>query len=147
MKISNIVLDPQKNLFLQLCATLGTTGACAFDKLTELGPICKEEEMWLHVDAAYAGSAFVCPEFRTFMAGIEYADSLAFNPSKWLLVHFDCTAMWVRNSRSLHKTFNVDPLYLQHENSGLFPFKVSHICIIQGASASFRLILSKKVQF
>jgi hypothetical protein len=54
----------------------------------------KEEEMWLHVDAAYAGSAFVCPEFRTWMAGIEYADSLAFNPSKWLMVHFDCTAMW-----------------------------------------------------
>ena len=52
------------------------------------------EEMWLHVDAAYAGSAFVCPEFRTWMTGIEYADSLAFNPSKWLLVHFDCTAMW-----------------------------------------------------
>ena len=54
----------------------------------------KEEEMWLHVDSAYAGSAFVCPEFRTFMDGIEYADSIAFNPSKWLMVHFDCTAMW-----------------------------------------------------
>ena len=54
----------------------------------------KEEQMWLHVDAAYAGSAFVCPEFRTWMSGIEFADSLAFNPSKWLLVHFDCTAMW-----------------------------------------------------
>lgn len=54
----------------------------------------KEEEMWLHVDAAYAGSAFVCPEFRSFMDGIEYADSIAFNPSKWLMVHFDCTAMW-----------------------------------------------------
>jgi histidine decarboxylase len=50
--------------------------------------------MWFHVDAAYAGSAFVCPEYRTWMTGIEYADSLAFNPSKWLLVHFDCTAMW-----------------------------------------------------
>ena len=54
----------------------------------------KEEEMWLHVDAAYAGSAFVCPEFRSLMDGIEYADSIAFNPSKWLMVHFDCTAMW-----------------------------------------------------
>ena len=78
----------------------------------------REEEMWLHIDAAYAGSAFVCPEFRGWMEGIEYADSLAFNPSKWLMVHFDCTAMWVRNSRSLHRTFNVDPLYLQHENTG-----------------------------
>jgi histidine decarboxylase len=51
--------------------------------------------MWLHVDAAYAGSAFVCPEFRTWLTGIEFADSMAFNPSKWMLVHFDCTAMWL----------------------------------------------------
>jgi len=101
-----------------LCASLGTTGACAFDNLQEVGPICKEEQMWLHVDAAYAGSAFVCPEFRRWMKGIEYIDSFAFNPSKWLMVHFDCTAMWVKNSRSLHRTFNVEPLYLQHENTG-----------------------------
>merc|ERR1711971_1134253 len=102
-----------------VCATLGTTGACAFDNLQEIGPICQEEQLWLHVDAAYAGSAFVCPEFRGWMKGIEFADSIAFNPSKWLMVHFDCTAMWVKNSRSLHRTFNVEPLYLQHENSGL----------------------------
>jgi glutamate/tyrosine decarboxylase-like PLP-dependent enzyme len=50
--------------------------------------------LWLHIDAAYAGSAFICPEFRGWMKGIEYADSFAFNPSKWLMVHFDCTAMW-----------------------------------------------------
>ena len=48
----------------------------------------------MHVDAAYAGAAMCCPEFRYLMAGIEYADSFVFNPSKWLLVHFDCTAMW-----------------------------------------------------
>ena len=97
-----------------MCATLGTTGACAFDNLEELGPICKSglecniilhkrqallftgksEKMWLHIDAAYAGSAFICPEYQTYLRGIEYADSIAFNPSKWLMVHFDCTAMW-----------------------------------------------------
>ncbi|KAG1689121.1 Histidine decarboxylase [Nymphon striatum] len=76
-----------------VCGTLGTTGACAFDNLEEIGPICKKEDMWIHVDAAYAGSAFTCPEFRVFMKGIEYADSFTFNPSKWLMVHFDCTAM------------------------------------------------------
>ncbi|KAG8234697.1 hypothetical protein J437_LFUL015351 [Ladona fulva] len=102
-----------------LCATLGTTGACSFDNLKELGPICREERLWLHVDAAYAGTAFICPEFRGWLAGVEYVDSIAFNPSKWMMVHFDCTAMWVRNSGALHRTFNVDPLYLQHENSGL----------------------------
>ncbi|XP_034255895.1 histidine decarboxylase isoform X2 [Thrips palmi] len=102
-----------------LCVTLGTTGACAFDNLMELGPICKEERLWLHVDAAYAGTAFICPEFRGWLAGIQFADSIAFNPSKWMMVHFDCTAMWVKNSNALHRTFNVEPLYLQHENSGL----------------------------
>ncbi|XP_031616501.1 histidine decarboxylase isoform X2 [Contarinia nasturtii] len=102
-----------------VCATLGTTGACAFDNLNEIGDICMEHKIWLHVDAAYAGSAFICPEYRIWLKGIEKADSIAFNPSKWLMVHFDCTAMWVKNSCALHRTFNVEPLYLQHENSGL----------------------------
>jgi len=52
-------------------------------------------DLWLHVDMAYAGSAFICPEFRHWFKGVERANSLAFNPSKWLMVHFDCTAMWV----------------------------------------------------
>uniref|UniRef100_A0A182NZH2 Histidine decarboxylase n=1 Tax=Anopheles epiroticus TaxID=199890 RepID=A0A182NZH2_9DIPT len=102
-----------------VCATLGTTGACAFDHLDEIGDVCASYNIWLHVDAAYAGSAFICPEFRVWLKGIEKADSIAFNPSKWLMVHFDCTAMWVKNSAALHRTFNVAPLYLQHENSGL----------------------------
>lgn len=102
-----------------VCVTLGTTGACAFDNLLEIGPIARQEEVWVHVDAAYAGTAFICPEFRKWLDGIEYAQSLAFNPSKWMLTHFDCTAMWVRNSSALHRTFNVEPLYLRHENSGL----------------------------
>uniref|UniRef100_A0A182Y0J7 Histidine decarboxylase n=1 Tax=Anopheles stephensi TaxID=30069 RepID=A0A182Y0J7_ANOST len=102
-----------------VCATLGTTGACAFDHLAEIGDVCTSYNIWLHVDAAYAGSAFICPEFRVWLKGIEKADSIAFNPSKWLMVHFDCTAMWVKNSGALHRTFNVAPLYLQHENSGL----------------------------
>ncbi|XP_029678418.1 histidine decarboxylase [Formica exsecta] len=102
-----------------VCATLGTTGACSFDNLKEIGPICQQNGLWLHVDAAYAGSAFVCPEFRGWLQGVELTDSIAFNPSKWLMVHFDCTAMWVKNSQALHRTFNVDPLYLKHENSGL----------------------------
>ncbi|KAK5647194.1 hypothetical protein RI129_002086 [Pyrocoelia pectoralis] len=112
--------DREKGLIpFWICATLGTTGACAFDNLDEIGKICSEERIWLHVDAAYAGSAFICPEFRIWLKGVENADSIAFNPSKWLMVHFDCTAMWVKNSAALHRTFNVEPLYLKHENSGL----------------------------
>ncbi|XP_077374487.1 histidine decarboxylase [Festucalex cinctus] len=100
-----------------LCATLGTTGVCAFDTLSELGPVCAEEGLWLHVDAAYAGSAYFCPELRWSLEGIEFAHSFVFNPSKWMMVHFDCTAFWVKDKLKLQQTFSVDPVYLRHENS------------------------------
>ncbi|XP_073067899.1 histidine decarboxylase-like isoform X4 [Manis javanica] len=102
-----------------VCATLGTTGVCAFDCLSELGPICASEGLWLHIDAAYAGSAFLCPEFRGFLKGIEYADSFTFNASKWMMVHFDCTGFWVKDKYKLQQTFNVNPVYLRHANSGV----------------------------
>uniref|UniRef100_A0A667X4I7 Histidine decarboxylase n=1 Tax=Myripristis murdjan TaxID=586833 RepID=A0A667X4I7_9TELE len=102
---------------VMLCATLGTTGVCAFDKISELGPVCAEEGLWLHVDAAYAGSAYFCPELRWSLEGIEYAHSFVFNPSKWMMVHFDCTAFWVKDKYKLQQTFSVDPVYLRHENS------------------------------
>uniref|UniRef100_A0A8C2WNT5 Histidine decarboxylase n=1 Tax=Cyclopterus lumpus TaxID=8103 RepID=A0A8C2WNT5_CYCLU len=100
-----------------LCATLGTTGVCAFDNLSELGSVCAEEGLWLHVDAAYAGSAYFCPELRWSLDGIEFAHSFVFNPSKWMMVHFDCTAFWVKDKYKLQQTFTVDPVYLRHENS------------------------------
>lgn len=78
----------------------------------ELGPICNEEEAWLHVDAAYAGAAFVCPEYRHLMKGIEYVDSFVFNPHKWLLVNFDCAAMWLKNSLDLVEAFDIQRTYL-----------------------------------
>ncbi|XP_069766656.1 histidine decarboxylase [Narcine bancroftii] len=100
-----------------LCASLGTTGVCAFDCLSELGPVCAREGLWLHVDAAYAGTAFLCPEFRSFLQGIEYSDSFTFNPAKWMLVHFDCAAFWVKHKWKLQQTFGVEAVYLQHANS------------------------------
>ncbi|KAK3101688.1 hypothetical protein FSP39_005488 [Pinctada imbricata] len=104
-----------------LCATLGTTGSCAFDKLDELGPICEEEDMWLHIDAAYAGSAFVCPEFRHFMKGLEYAETFSINPHKWMLINFDCSIMWIRDRSHVVDAFNVDPVYLKHGDEGRVP--------------------------
>ncbi|KAM5190241.1 aromatic-L-amino-acid decarboxylase isoform 2-T2 [Callospermophilus lateralis] len=105
----------------QVVATLGTTSCCSFDNLLEVGPICKKEDMWLHIDAAYAGSAFICPEFRHLLNGVEFADSFNFNPHKWLLVNFDCSAMWVKKRTDLTGAFKLDPVYLKHshQDSGL----------------------------
>ncbi|CAD7687022.1 unnamed protein product [Nyctereutes procyonoides] len=102
-------------------ATLGTTSCCSFDNLLEVGPICNKEDMWLHIDAAYAGSSFICPEFRHLLNGVEFADSFNFNPHKWLLVNFDCSAMWVKKRTDLIGAFKLDPLYLKHnhQDSGL----------------------------
>ncbi|OQV16798.1 Tyrosine decarboxylase [Hypsibius exemplaris] len=97
--------------------TLGTTGCCAFDALDEIGPVCEREGIWLHVDAAYAGNSFICPEQRHLMKGIEYASSFNLNPNKWMLVNFDCSAMWVADRVKLTDALTVDPLYLQHDYS------------------------------
>ncbi|XP_061850938.1 aromatic-L-amino-acid decarboxylase isoform X2 [Colius striatus] len=118
------VLDEDKSSGLIpffFCATLGTTPCCSFDKLLELGPICNKENVWMHIDAAYAGSAFICPEFRHLLNGVEFADSFNFNPHKWLLVNFDCSAMWVKKRSDLTGAFKLEPLYLQHhhQESGL----------------------------
>uniref|UniRef100_A0A8C5BRX8 Aromatic-L-amino-acid decarboxylase n=1 Tax=Gadus morhua TaxID=8049 RepID=A0A8C5BRX8_GADMO len=105
----------------EFCATLGTTPSCAFDKITELGPLCNAENIWMHIDAAYAGSSFICPEFRPLLDGVEFADSFNFNPHKWLLVNFDCSAMWVKKRTDLIGAFKLDPVYLKYDNqeSGL----------------------------
>lgn len=100
---------------------LGTTPTCAFDDLMELGPLCNREKIWLHVDAAYAGTAFACPEYRYLMAGVEYSDSFNFNPHKWMLVNFDCSAMWVKDARYLVEAFNVERIYLKDNHKGLAP--------------------------
>ncbi|KAK2529762.1 hypothetical protein Q9233_006672 [Columba guinea] len=80
-----------------------------------------KENIWMHIDAAYAGSAFICPEFRHLLNGVEFADSFNFNPHKWLLVNFDCSAMWVKKRSDLIGAFKLEPLYLQHHHheSGL----------------------------
>ncbi|XP_074026533.1 tyrosine decarboxylase 2 isoform X1 [Leptinotarsa decemlineata] len=95
--------------------TLGTTACCAFDNLPEIGQVCRKFPcVWLHVDGAYAGNAFICPELKYLLAGIEYADSFNTNPNKWLLTNFDCSTYWVRDRIRLTSALVVDPLYLQH---------------------------------
>ncbi|KAF5306406.1 hypothetical protein FQA39_LY08915 [Lamprigera yunnana] len=106
---------------IYVVATLGTTGTCAFDDLVELARVCNEENIWIHVDAAYAGAAFVCPEYRHLMKGVELCDSFNFNPHKWMLVNFDCSAMWVKDVKYLVEAFNVDRIYLKHQHDGHAP--------------------------
>ena len=79
--------------------TLGTTGCCAFDNLEEIGPVCDEVGAWLHVDAAYAGNSFICPELQHLMRGVDHAMSFNTNPNKWMLVNFDCSLMWYARTK------------------------------------------------
>ncbi|CAH8653787.1 unnamed protein product [Schistosoma guineensis] len=102
-----------------MCATLGTTSCCSFDHLKSIGQVCRENDIWLHVDAAYAGNAFICPEFRHYLDGIEDVWSININPNKWMLVSHDCSLMWVRDSKALTKSMIVNPSYLQHKHNTL----------------------------
>lgn len=102
-------------------ATLGTTAACAFDKIAEIGQVCQDyASIWLHVDAAYGGSAFILPEMQRFKEGLELADSYMTNPNKFILTNFDCSCMWVKDVSTLKMALTVNPLYLEHDrNSGI----------------------------
>jgi glutamate/tyrosine decarboxylase-like PLP-dependent enzyme len=99
---------------------MGTTGLCSYDCLPELGRVCRDAgSMWLHVDAAYAGAALACPEYRPqLLPGLEYADSFNFDPHKMMLVNFDCAAMWFRDASLFDTAFNVQTEMLRHEHSG-----------------------------
>jgi aromatic-L-amino-acid decarboxylase len=94
-------------------ATLGTTSSLAFDPLAPIAQVCQQHNMWLHVDAAYAGNAFILPEYRHYLAGVEHADSYLFNPHKWLFTHFDCSIFYVRDVLHLTNTFSANPEYLR----------------------------------
>jgi aromatic-L-amino-acid/L-tryptophan decarboxylase len=98
---------------LCVIATLGTTGSTAIDPLRAIGEICRKHRLWLHVDAAFAGSALILPELRWMLEGIEYANSFVFNPHKWLLTNFDCTAYFVQDVGTLVRTFEILPEYLK----------------------------------
>jgi aromatic-L-amino-acid/L-tryptophan decarboxylase len=95
-------------------ATVGTTGTTAIDPVAEIAGVCERHGMWLHVDAAYAGTAALCPELRWVNAGVERADSYCFNPHKWMLTNFDCDAFWVADRAALVGALSVLPEYLRN---------------------------------
>ena len=96
-----------------IVASMGTTGVGAIDRLDEIGAVARAHDVFLHVDAAWAGSALICEEHRWMLRGIETVDSLVFNPHKWLLTNFDCSAHFVRDPDALVHTLSILPVYLQ----------------------------------
>ena len=103
-----------------LCAiaTLGTTGTTAIDPVKEMAEICRKYDLWLHVDAAHAGTALVLPEYRWMMEGAEMVDSFVFNPHKWMFTNFDCSAYFVKDKGQLIRTFEILPEYLKTQSQG-----------------------------
>lgn len=96
-----------------IVATIGTTASTGVDPVPALADLAKRHGAWLHVDAAYAGSAAILPECRHHFAGVERADSYLMNPHKWLGTHFDCSAYFVRDVPALLRSFSASPEYLR----------------------------------
>ena len=97
-----------------VCATVGTTASTAVDPVRTIGEVCRRHRLWLHVDAALAGTAAICPEFRWLNDGVELADSYCFNPHKWMLTNFDCDAFYVADRAALVDTLSILPEYLRN---------------------------------
>ena len=101
-----------------VCSTIGTTGTTAVDPVEAIGGIARQHGMWHHVDAAFAGSAMICPEFRHHQTGLDLVDSYVFNPHKWLLTNVDCSVLYVADRTPLLATLSILPPYLRGAASG-----------------------------
>jgi aromatic-L-amino-acid decarboxylase len=98
-----------------VCATVGTTSSLAIDPVPEIGRLCRQYQLWLHIDAAHAGTASLCPELRGIHDGIDLADSYCFDPHKWMFTNFDCDCFFVRDRSILINTLSILPEYLKNE--------------------------------
>ena len=103
---------------LAVSATVGTTSTTSVDPVAEIAAVCREERLWLHVDAAYAGSAALCPEHRWALDGCEHADSFIFNPHKWLFTPIDASVLLTRHPDTFRRAFSLVPEYLTTPHSG-----------------------------
>jgi aromatic-L-amino-acid decarboxylase len=114
-KLEEAIVEDKKNGLAPACvvATLGTTSSTAIDPLEVIGEICHRHRIWLHVDAAFAGTAAILPEMQSMLKGADYIDSFVFNPHKWMLTNFDCSAYFVKNPGDLIQTFEIHPEYLK----------------------------------
>ena len=113
-----------------VCATVGTTSSLSVDPVPQIGRICSDEGIWLHVDAAMAGTAALCPEYRDINEGVELADSYCFNPHKWMFTNFDCDCFFVADRAALIRTLTVMPEYLRNrptESGAVIDYRDWHI--------------------
>ncbi|XP_067625550.1 3,4-dihydroxyphenylacetaldehyde synthase 2-like [Eurosta solidaginis] len=111
--------DLAKGLIPTICiATMGATATCAHDDIETLADVCEKHQIWLHVDAAYAGALLALDEYAHLRRGLDRVDSLNYNLHKSLLINFDCTAMWLRDANEIVQSFNVDRIYLQNKYEG-----------------------------
>ncbi|HEY3070693.1 MAG TPA: aminotransferase class V-fold PLP-dependent enzyme [Gaiellaceae bacterium] len=104
-------------------ATAGTTSTTSVDPVLDIAELCERAGVWLHVDAAYAGSAAVCEEFRWALAGCERADSIVVNPHKWLFTPIDCSCLWTRRPDALFRAFSAEPEYMPERAAGVTDLK------------------------
>ena len=113
--LAEAINEDKRNGYLPFCivATVGTTSTSSIDPIREIIPIGEEHAMWLHVDAAYAGSAAIVPELRHILDGCERADSVVTNPHKWLFTPFDLSVLYCRHMDLLKRAFSLVPEYLR----------------------------------
>jgi aromatic-L-amino-acid decarboxylase len=112
------------------CASLGTTSSLAFDPVRAIGEICRDAGLWLHVDAAMAGVAAICPEYRWLNDGVELASSYATNAHKWLFTNFDCDLFWVADRQALISALSILPEYLRNaasESGAVIDYRDWHV--------------------
>jgi len=98
-------------------ATIGTTSSNAIDPIKSIGKICRQHNLWFHVDGAMSGTAALCPEHRYINDGLEYADSYNFNPHKWMFTNFDCNCFYISNKLSLTNALGIMPEYLRNKST------------------------------
>jgi aromatic-L-amino-acid decarboxylase len=113
-----------------VCATVGTTSSTAIDPIREIAGVCRDRNLWLHVDAAMSGTAALCPEFRFIQDGVELADSYTFNPHKWMFTNFDCNCFWVADRNHLIRTLSILREYLRNpatESGAVIDYRDWHI--------------------
>ncbi len=114
-ELQKAIIEDRKNGWLPFCAvaTIGTTSMTSIDPVNEIADICNKENIWLHVDAAYAGVTALLPEMRHFFRGVEKADSFVVNPHKWLFVPIDFSLLYITKPEILKRAFSLVPEYLK----------------------------------